>query len=552
MEKFKYKEMLESCPMNYIYGKVKKTKEGREIILIEDSNLKFLVGKYIHDVINKIYINNYELKEFYLKCIGNALNLGTYLGENLKIKRKYDYIVFWFNKNFEDISCEDFFYKTFKDLYFYKSNDVKGKVITRHSLITTYDYENYEKNHKARIKRNTFYKKASKKIVEKNDAVFFEVLNYLDDVVVIKEKEKTIYVNDAFEKLYGINCKELYKEKSMLVKADMIHPDDRFKFENIDFKNFFSAKARIIRRDNEIRTVWFRSNSIKDEFENVIRRIIIINDITDNLKEEKEMEKLRMGFFANISHEFKTPVNLIFSVFQMLEFKLKKNLNSYENDYKQYVDTGKQNIFRLLKLINNLIDSIKLEARFFGCNIKNHNIISCVEEVTLSLCDFAKENKVNIIFDTEEEEKIIAFDLEQIERVILNLLSNSIKFNKVDGNIFVYISSDNEYVNISIKDTGIGIPKDEIETLFDRFKIINNRFTKVNEGSGIGLFIVKELVDIHKGKITVKSDLGEGTEFIVSLPLTKIKEDFYEEIAVTYYNNKKDRFKIELSDIYTI
>nr|WP_300347726.1 ATP-binding protein [Clostridium sp.] len=126
------------------------------------------------------------------------------------------------------------------------------------------------------------------------------------------------------------------------------------------------------------------------------------------------------------------------------------------------------------------------------------------------------------------------------------------KFNKVDGNIFVCISSDNEYVNISIKDTGIGIPKDEIETLFDRFKIINNRFTKVNEGSGIGLFIVKELVDIHKGKITVKSDLGEGTEFIVSLPLTKIEEDFYEEIAVTYYNNKKDRFKIELSDIYTI
>ncbi len=107
-------------------------------------------------------------------------------------------------------------------------------------------------------------------------------------------------------------------------------------------------------------------------------------------------------------------------------------------------------------------------------------------------------------------------------------------------------------MNISIKDTGIGIPKDEIETLFDRFKIINNRFTKVNEGSGIGLFIVKELVDIHKGKITVKSDLGEGTEFIVSLPLTKIEEDFYEEIAVTYYNNKKDRFKIELSDIYTI
>ncbi len=118
----------------------------------------------------------------------------------------------------------------------------------------------------------------------------------------------------------------------------------------------------------------------------------------------------------------------------------------------------------------------------------------------MSICEFAEKNKISITFDTEEEEKIIAFDLNHLERVLLNILSNSIKFNRENGSIDVTMSFDEKYVNISIKDTGIGIPKDKIDLLFDRFKKINNRLTKVNEGSGIGLFIANELVKINGEK----------------------------------------------------
>lgn len=626
MKKIKYEEILESCPMNYIFGNIKKNSEGKKLILIEDSTLKFLIGSYLHDVINETYSSNEEFKKKCFKCIDIALDTGEYVGTNLSVKINDKHIYIWFNKNslkktynlevtlkkekdmldlfldsltdyvfFKDIngkyincnkaftekvgvSKENIIGKDDREVFFdnlYKANKFlstdkaviknKEKMVFSENWGDFSDYEFIEETVKAPyfdennemkgivgITRDISYKRAIENRVKRNDKLFFEVLNYLDDVVIIKEGEKTVYVNDAFEKLYGVNCKEVYNERSMLVKLDMIHPDDRELFENINFKKFFSAKARIIRSDNEIRIVWFRANSIKDKEGNVIRRIIIINDITDSLNEEEELERLRMDFFANISHEFRTPVNLISSMLQMLEFKLNKNNELYEGEYKQYIDIGKQNIFRLLKLINNLIDSTKLKAGFFDCNMKNHNIVSCVEDVTLSLCNFAEDNKISIIFDTEKEEEVIAMDIDQIERVILNLLSNAIKFNKENGSIWVYINSEKDYVNISIKDTGIGIPKDQIPSLFHRFKIINNRFTKINEGSGVGLFIVKQLIDIHGGKIEVKSELGEGTEFKISLPLKQVDNKASKEVAATtYYNNKKDKIKIELSDIYT-
>ena len=237
-------------------------------------------------------------------------------------------------------------------------------------------------------------------------------------------------------------------------------------------------KARIVRADNEVRNVLFRANSIKNENGESIRRIIVINDITDTIEKSNEMEKLRMEFFANISHEFKTPVNLIYSALQLLELKLKNNIDRDEDSYINYIKMAKQNVFRLLKLINNLIDSTKLEAGFFNVNIKNHDIVSCVEDITMSICGFAEKNKISITFDTEEEEKIIAFDLNHLERILLNILSNAIKFNRENGNIDVYMSFDERYANISIKDTGIVIQKDKIDLLFHRFKKINNRLMR--------------------------------------------------------------------------
>ena len=562
MKDFNFEEIIESCPMDYIYGKLTGDDYFDLFVLkssIKEFNLKLLSEVLGYNIDFKIiFSKNYNFIEEYCKGLNESFSLK--LIDN-------DYVIIWFNRYLfkkynklklgfkKEKEILDLFLDSLKEYITFNHIDRKY-VIEKTNKDIFFDDKNNEFKDISGIAENIFYKRAIEYGVNKNDEMFFEIFDYLDDVVIIKEGEKTIYVNNAFEKLYGLNCKDLYRENSMIVKLDRIHPKDRYKFNNIDFKKFFMAEARIIRADNEVRNVLFRANSIKNENGESIRRIIIINDITNNIEKGNEMEKLRMEFFANISHEFKTPVNLIYSALQLLELKLKNNRDrDGDGDiYINYIKMAKQNVFRLLKLINNLIDSTKLEAGFFNVNIKNHDIVSCVEDITMSICNFAEKNKISITFDTEEEEKIIAFDFNHLERILLNVLSNAIKFNRENGNIDVYISFDDKYANISIKDTGIGIQKDKIDLLFHRFKKINNRLTKVNEGSGIGLYIAKELVKINGGDMIVNSELGEGTEFIIKLPIKKIESEVLDEIALTYceIENREELYKVELSDIYSI
>ncbi|HAT4340876.1 TPA: PAS domain S-box protein [Clostridium perfringens] len=622
MKDFNFEEILESCPMDYIYGKL-KTKDSNDLFVLKSS-----IKEFNNKLLSEVLGSNIDFKTIFstsnIEVEGHYKDLNKNLSLNLL---NNDYVIIWFSqylleKNnkleinlkkekdmldlfldsltdyvfFKDIdgryiNCNKAFEnkvgiekkyilgKTDKDLFFDDPCKVETFIKTDREVINSREKKVYgeewgfeseegyleetikspyfDENNEIKgiigLTRDISYKKAIEYRLKKNDKMFFEVLNYLDDVVIIKEGEKTIYVNHAFEKLYGLNCKELYKEKSMIVKLDRIHPEDRYKFNKIDYGNFFMERARIVRADNEVRTVLFRANSIKNENGESIRRIIVINDITDNIEKSNEMEKLRMEFFANISHEFKTPVNLIYSALQLLELKLKNNIGGDVESYINYIKIAQQNVFRLLKLINNLIDSTKLEAGFFNINIKNHDIVSCVEDITMSICEFAEKNKISITFDTEEEEKIIAFDLNHLERILLNILSNSIKFNRENGNIDVNMGFDEKYVNISIKDTGIGIPKDKIGLLFDRFKKINNRLTKVNEGSGIGLFIANELVKINGGEMKVNSELGEGTEFIIKMPIKRFENEVLDEIALTSCEreNREELYKIELSDIYS-
>lgn len=559
MKDFNFEEIIESCPMDYIYGKLTGDDYFDLFVLkssIKEFNLKLLSEVLGYNIDFKIiFSKNYNFIEEYCKGLNESFSLK--LIDN-------DYVIIWFNrylfKKYNKLKLAfkkekeilDLFLDSLKEYITFNHIDRKY-VIEKTNKDIFFDDKNNEFKDISGIAENIFYKRAIEYGVNKNDKMFFEIFNYLDDVVIIKEGEKTIYVNNAFEKLYGLNCKNLYRENSMIVKLDRIHPKDRYKFNNIDFKKFFMAEARIIRADNEVRNVLFRANSIKNENGESIRRIIIINDITNNIEKGNEMEKLRMEFFANISHEFKTPVNLIYSALQLLELKLKNNRDRDGDIYINYIKMAKQNVFRLLKLINNLIDSTKLEAGFFNVNIKNHDIVSCVEDITMSICNFAEKNKISITFDTEEE-KIIAFDFNHLERILLNVLSNAIKFNRENGNIDVYISFDDRYANISIKDTGIGIQKDKIDLLFHRFKKINNRLTKVNEGSGIGLYIAKELVKINGGDMIVNSELGEGTEFIIKLPIKKNESKVLDEIALTSceIENREELYKVELSDIYSI
>lgn len=406
------------------------------------------------------------------------------------------------------------------------------------------------------IVRDFSYQKTIENRLYAGEKLAFKVFDNSTDIVVIKEGEKTIYVNDAFEKIYGINKNEVYKDNNFIFKLEMIHSEDRFLFDNIENMDELSEKIRIIRKDNEEKTVLFKYNTVVIDENNKLN-MIVIRDITESLAEEYKLEKLKGEIFANLSHEFKTPVNLIYSVLQILEFKFKNSDSKLTKEYLDYLESGKKNIFRLMKLINNLLDSNKLENNLFNIERKDRDIVSCIENVISEAYKYISEKNIsnkniNIIFDTEEEEYIVCFDSNQIERIILNLISNSIKFNEKEVDIKVNLSFDSDYVNITIKDNGIGIPKDKIDSLFSRVKIINNRLTKLNEGCGMGLFITKELVNMHNGKINVKSELGVGSEFVVKLPNIRLENKAFDDISITIFNQNKmmENCKIELSDIY--
>lgn len=182
------------------------------------------------------------------------------------------------------------------------------------------------------------------------------------------------------------------------------------------------------------------------------------------------------------------------------------------------MDVMKKNITRLLNLINNIIDTTKVENGKYKITLQEQDIVYIVEETALTLKDAIESLGINFIIDTDVEEKIITCDKYEIERCIVNLLSNASKFTPKDGTIKVDIKDLGKRVMISIEDTGIGIDKKYHETIFNRFNQILDENTEVKGGSGLGLTITKHIIDLHNGEIYVESEKDKGTKFIIILP----------------------------------
>jgi len=290
--------------------------------------------------------------------------------------------------------------------------------------------------------------------------------------------------------------------------------------------------------------------------ENSIKGVVLsLVDITNKkLLDEKILsESLMTEFFSNLSHELRTPLNVILSALQLLDITSGSDVNDRDIKFKKYSNIMKQNCYRQLRLVNNMIDITKLDAGFFELTEQNCNIVNIVESVTLSVAQYIESKSIELIFDTDIEECIISCDPEKIERLILNLLANSIKFTKPGGNITVNMYDKGKNIIISIKDTGIGIPNDKLDIIFDRFRQVDRSLTRNQEGSGIGLSIVKSLVELHKGTISVSSEYGKGTEFIIMFPvIVGIEENDKFEVLEAEEQERIERIHIEFSDIYSL
>ncbi|MFL8675869.1 ATP-binding protein [Clostridioides sp. GD02404] len=330
------------------------------------------------------------------------------------------------------------------------------------------------------------------------------------------------------EELLGKNSYKISTEESLI---DTILKSDKDVVENKKVVTFESN----ISMNNENKCIEITKRPFFDSYGSVIGIIGTARDISRRKKLEEEMDKNKMEFFANLSHELRTPINLISSSLQLIERK-EADLIESNDTLKRNLGMIKQNGNRILRLVNNFIDFTKMQSGYLDFKPEESDIISFIEDICMSVADFASQNNIQLTFDTEIEEFTMLFDSEKLERIILNLLSNGIKYNKENGEINIFLCVKDDMFKMKISDSGIGIPKEKIDKIFNRFEQIDNELSYRVKGSGIGLSLVKSLVELHDGSICLNSQLGIGSEFIVSLPIRRES------------NTEKCNYKREVSD----
>lgn len=392
--------------------------------------------------------------------------------------------------------------------------------------------------------------------LDRNDQLeyFFEIS--VDLMAIIGTDKKIKKVSKCCKELLGWSEEEL----TLSEWSNFVHEDDVFKvlayIRNSNIKNGIKGlELRFKCKDESYR--WIESNCRYVEESEVY--ILTARDITEKkqIMEEKiayekaiELESIKSQFFSNISHEFKTPLNIILATMQVINKNIEnKSIISIKGaNLDRYMNSIKQNCYRLLRLVNNIIDISKIDYGYYDIELGNYNIVSVVEDITMSVLEYVNNKGIELVFDTEVEEEIIACDPDKIERIILNLLSNAIKYTEADGKISVNIYSDKENVYITVSDTGIGIPEEKINKIFERYEQIDNKLTRNFNGSGIGLSLVGSLVEMHEGRVWVESKVNEGSKFIISLPKKTVATENVKSVDLT--KSKVEKCSIEFSDIY--
>ena len=232
-----------------------------------------------------------------------------------------------------------------------------------------------------------------------------------------------------------------------------------------------------------------------------------------------ETERYKNNYFINLSHELRTPLNVILSIEQLISTLNSEGKEITKEKMESYMNALKGNSKRLLNLINNIIDTSKIDSGSYKIEKERTDIVSLVEDTALSMVELAEIKDLQLIVDPEIEELFIKCDKLDIERCIINLIGNAIKFTEPKGSVTVNISQLNEYVKISVKDTGIGIDNKYHKSIFDRFGQVYNEASEEFGGSGLGLTLTKNLIKLHGGEISVTSEKGKGSEFIIFLPI---------------------------------
>ncbi len=257
---------------------------------------------------------------------------------------------------------------------------------------------------------------------------------------------------------------------------------------------------------------------------NVYRRRDARRERNERRKQKEELDQIKFQFFTNISHEFRTPLTLIMTPLSLIIRETKDEV------LKQKLSSIYRNAEEILGLINQLLDFRKVEMGGEKLKLSMEDFVSFTRYVYASFKDIAANKSVKFVFDSQCENLFMCFDKEKVRKILNNLYSNALKFTPAEGCIATEIrlaaEDGHDYVVISVTDTGCGIPESEQQSVFKRFYQSDNNTTSTKQGTGIGLHLVTQYVQLHGGKITLNSKTGQGSTFSVYLPTDlKLKDE---------------------------
>lgn len=245
---------------------------------------------------------------------------------------------------------------------------------------------------------------------------------------------------------------------------------------------------------------------------NIVEIDVLIKSINDLSSKLEEQEKLRKRLTTDISHELRTPLTSV-------QTHLEAMIDGVWEPNTERLNSVNEEVIRLTNLVNQLQNLAKFDSEKSKLNLTEVNIENLIRNIVYNNQGKALEKNINIVCELESVNAYL--DKDKISQVIVNLLSNAIRYTNNGGEICVSLYKDNNNIKISIKDNGIGIPKEKLNYIFERFYRVDESRSKETGGIGVGLTIVKSIIDLHKGKIEVKSEINKGSEIVVTIP-TKI------------------------------
>ncbi|MCX5667444.1 MAG: ATP-binding protein [Candidatus Omnitrophica bacterium] len=333
-----------------------------------------------------------------------------------------------------------------------------------------------------------------------------------EGLVVVNSKGNVIMMNPAAEKLLGKSIKEKSGKSIMAsLKSEQLvsmikggaGEDDR----TIEVASQSDDTKKILRASSAV---------IEDENGQTVGMVYALSDIT----KQKELDRLKASFLANISHELRTPLVAIDKAVTLI---VDKTMGAVPAPQAELLTIAKRNLKRLTALINDLLDLSKLEARKLALVYKTVSPAHVVSESAENLEVWARTKSIKINKRVQDGLPDIEMDPDKITQVLTNLIGNSIKFTPQNGTITIssVLSGKKSEIVISVEDTGIGIDENDLPKLFDKFCQVGERTSNDVSGTGIGLAIAKEIVQLHGGEIWAESGKEKGARFIFTLPLKK-------------------------------